>query len=294
MQINLSSCALCGKESELQLSHIIPKFVYRRFIKTAVGKLRSGLNPNVPVQDGEKHYMLCKECEELFSSYETQFASKIFIPYQDASQKRFVYDSWLQYFMISVSWRSLYLDLIDFVQHETGSVQSITSLVECEHIMRDFLLGKRFDTGIIENQIFFFDDVYRGSAELIKLNPHLNIRRGATSYTVIVDSNQAHYTFTNMMGILLFTLYGRREEETWTNTQVYDSGIIEAKQQVIRSHCADEILRVLEEVEKIRSSISEKQQEKINERYRMIEGKETDYPIFELFEKDKQIKEQDH
>ena len=58
MQINLSGCALCGAVTDLKLSHIIPKFVYRMLTKTGVGKLRGGMNPNIPMQDGEKHYML--------------------------------------------------------------------------------------------------------------------------------------------------------------------------------------------------------------------------------------------
>ncbi len=156
MQINLSSCALCGAVTDLQLSHIIPKFVFRMLTKTSVGKLRGGMNPNVPIQDGEKHYMLCKQCEELFSTYETEFATKIFYPFQEGTQKRFQYDEWLQKFIVSVSWRSLYLDLTDFVSNKIGSAYAISNLATCEQTMRNFLLGQRNDIGNIENHITVF------------------------------------------------------------------------------------------------------------------------------------------
>lgn len=290
MQINLSSCALCGAFTDLQLSHIIPKFVFRMLTKTSVGKLRGGINPNVPIQDGEKHYLLCKQCEELFSTYETEFATKIFYPFQEGTQKRFQYDEWLQKFIVSVSWRSLYLDLIDFVSNKIGSAHAISNLATCEQTMRNFLLGQRKDIGNIENHIFFFDDIDAATEEFVNLNPHLNIRRGAISYTTIIELNQAHYTYTNMAGIILFTLYGRQKSEEWANTQIFDSGTIEAKKQIIRSHCADELKQTLEEAKRIRSEISKKQQAKINERYKKIKDEEAHYPIFDFAEKDKKIK----
>lgn len=262
-------------------------------MRTGVGKLRNGINPNIPVQDGEKHYMLCKECEGLFSTCETEFATGIFHPFQEGTQKQFPYDTWLQRFIVSVSWRSLYLDLIDFVINKTGSAHTISNLAVCEQTMRDFLLGQRNDLGKIENHVFFFDEIDTASAEIIDLNPHLNTRRSAFSHTVVVESNQAHYTYTNMAGVVFFTLYGRQQYEQWTNTQVSDVGIIEAKNQIVKSHCWEEFFQTLERANKIRSGISKKQQEKINERYVKIKGDEASYPVFGFVEKDKKIRKLD-
>lgn len=289
--ISLSSCALCGSTSELILSHIIPKFVFRRLIKTSVGKLRSGENPNVTTQDGEKHKMLCYNCEQLFSGFEREFATNIFYPFQDRQQKSFKYGEWLQKFVVSVSWRSLYIDLIDFVSNHIGSIDAINRLVECEKIMREFLLGERSDVSFIENHIFFADEIDNASEEFIKLRPHMNLFRSATSYTTIIEANQAHYTYTNLTGILLFTLYGRLDDEEWTNTQVFPSGIIEGKKQIIRSHSADEIRQALEEAERIRAAISENQQKIINQRYEAVTGSTQHYPIFDLAEKDKKLRQ---
>lgn len=99
-------CALCRQSKELEISHIIPKFVIRYLKKTSVGAIRNTQNPNKVVQDGEKHYLLCGECEDLFSIYETKFANTFFYPYMKDNEKVFNYDSDIYYFLTSVSWRS--------------------------------------------------------------------------------------------------------------------------------------------------------------------------------------------
>ena len=53
----IGECALCREKKELQLSHIIPKFVGRYLKQTSIGNIRSQENPDKPVQDIEKHYI---------------------------------------------------------------------------------------------------------------------------------------------------------------------------------------------------------------------------------------------
>lgn len=78
---NLTKCALCGKETQLELSHTVPKMAVRTLKKTAIGNIRSTENPNKTIQDSEKLYILCGDCEDLFSEKETWFANKVFHPY---------------------------------------------------------------------------------------------------------------------------------------------------------------------------------------------------------------------
>ena len=101
---NLTKCALCGNEAELELSHTVPKMAVRTLKKTAIGNIRSTENPNKTIQDSEKLYMLCGDCEDLFSEKETWFASKIFHPYLKKEKTIFDYDENLAYFITSVSW----------------------------------------------------------------------------------------------------------------------------------------------------------------------------------------------
>lgn len=48
---NLTKCALCGNETELELSHTVPKMAIRTLKKTAIGNIRSTENPNKTIQD---------------------------------------------------------------------------------------------------------------------------------------------------------------------------------------------------------------------------------------------------
>ena len=59
--------------------------------------------------------------------------------------------------MTSVSWRSLYQDILDFVQNNVVGIDALECMISSEQILRDYLLKKRTDIGHIENHIFFFD-----------------------------------------------------------------------------------------------------------------------------------------
>ena len=101
-------CALCAKSSDLQVSHIIPSFVVRWFRESsATGHLRFAEAPNVRVQDCLKLRMLCKSCEQLFSSWEKNFSEKCFVPINDGRAERLQYEAWMLKFVTSISWRVL-------------------------------------------------------------------------------------------------------------------------------------------------------------------------------------------
>lgn len=153
-KIVYGQCALCRQNKELQLSHIVPRFVGRKMIKTALGNIRVTNEPNKVAQDIEKHYMLCHDCEELFSAKERWFASNIFNPWQDHKQREFSYDENLTYFIVSLSWRSLYLDLEEYFCDATFDKEILLIMLRAENIMRDYLLGKRQDVSDIQNHMF--------------------------------------------------------------------------------------------------------------------------------------------
>lgn len=72
------TCALCERPNVvLKQSHIIPKLVYRRIKKFADSRFRNYFDPRIIFQDGEKKYMLCGDCEEFFSGYETKFCGRL-------------------------------------------------------------------------------------------------------------------------------------------------------------------------------------------------------------------------
>ena len=68
-------CSLCEHDRDLQESHIIPKFVGKWLKKTsATGFLVNANHASKRVQDLITLNLLCRDCEERFSKFETYFA----------------------------------------------------------------------------------------------------------------------------------------------------------------------------------------------------------------------------
>ncbi|EEG87761.1 hypothetical protein PROPEN_00062 [Proteus penneri ATCC 35198] len=77
LNIKIGTCALCDSDNiELQLSHIIPKFVYDWLKETSITPfIRDIKNVNIRHQDGDKQYLLCNVCEKKLAVYENELAS---------------------------------------------------------------------------------------------------------------------------------------------------------------------------------------------------------------------------
>lgn len=260
----IGECALCKKRSELQLSHIIPKFVIRYLKKTSVGNIRSTEDPNKIVQDGEKLYLLCKECEKRFNVAETKFAKFIFYPYIKNDCRSFNYDKWLHYFMISLAWRNLYLDIVNFVREHDVELNDLQVLIDSEKITRDYLMGRRHDVDEIETHLFFFDDILSASKEIAKLNPHTFFRRGEGGYTFYSSLNETYVTISNLMGIVVIVIYKKGIDEKWVNTRIINGAeTILAKNQMITSIVSNEFIEWMKIIKSKEQELNKEQVEKI-------------------------------
>lgn len=210
--------------------------------------------------------MLCGDCEDLFSEKETWFANKIFHPYLKKEKTIFDYDENLAYFITSVNWRSLYLDILDFVENSVVGIDALECLIESEKIMNEFLREKRNDLGKIENHIFFFDDIKElsvGASNFADLKPHATFHRGIGSYTFCYEDEKTYGTLTNMMGVILVTLYHKGQREVWNNTEILNGvGRIEAKDQQIQSVFGNELIHIMETAKKASEAMSVAQQKK--------------------------------
>lgn len=289
-------CALCRKEADLELSHIVPKMVVRELKKTSVGQLRSTENPNGTVQDSEKHYMLCGECEDLFSEYETSFSKFMLHPYLRGEADTFSYDEKLFYFVTSVSWRSLYQDILDFVQNNVVGIDALECLISAEQIMRDYLLGKRTDIGNIENHIFFFDQVmsmsgFENGMSIEEARPNETIHRSISSYTVCYEELRTYVTFTNMMGIILLTFYSKGAEEQSSGTQIFNgAGTIVAKNQGLVSAVGNELSYLMQQAKEASENMSEAQKQKTIERLKKAGEDFLNSAAYKDWESDQNIK----
>lgn len=279
----LQRCALCDEPKELQLSHIVPKFIGRHLKETSIGNVRSGESGRI-VQDLEKHYMLCHNCEERFSVCEKWFANNVFYPWQKDNKDTFNYDNKLFYFLTSLSWRSLYLDILDFVENNVCSVDDLEILIKAEKIMKSFLLDKRTNIENIEHHIFFFERIQSISGqEMFSYYPHATIHRSVTSYTVSYK-NGTIFTISNLMGIIVITFYSKNCDEAWTNTQIYnDTGTLYAKNQKIRSIVGNEMNYWLELAKLQYEKMSDQEKEKIKQKIIDVGEDIKSYNIYQDF-----------
>jgi len=197
----MKRCALCNEIKELQLSHIIPKFVGRYLKNTSIEDIRITENPNDIIQDTEKYYLLCHDCEERFSKTEKYFADNVFYLFKNKNQKEFEYDKRLFYFITSLSWRSLYLDICEHVKNGDWNLDILETMIAAEKVMREFLLDNRKDIGNIEHHILFFCEIEQ--MNFSAPSPHATINRMENSYTAYCDKNI--FTISNLMGIIIVT-----------------------------------------------------------------------------------------
>ena len=104
----MCKCELCLQEKQLKRSHLISKLFFNFMKKNSpTGGIRDINIPNRRIQDGQKVPLLCHECEEKLSKYETFFSKNY---YNSLSFDKGVIDTnndHLRYFVLSLHWRSL-------------------------------------------------------------------------------------------------------------------------------------------------------------------------------------------
>ena len=74
-------CALCRRKRKLQYSHILPEFYYKRLYDPKHRFHVISINPNQKehyAQKGYREYLLCRECEQKLSRWETYSRGVIF------------------------------------------------------------------------------------------------------------------------------------------------------------------------------------------------------------------------
>ncbi|QDK36398.1 hypothetical protein [Bdellovibrio sp. NC01] len=206
-------CALCQESNVLEVSHIIPAFVVKwKKDTSATGFLRSGESPNRRVQDGAKIPLLCRQCEQLFSRWESEFAAKVFHPYvkeelsENAVAQLIVneieYDSWLLKFCLSLQWRGL----ISTYESEELPANQFEEIKKAISVWRDFLLGRRETTGEWRSYIFFLQNVAEGEGRLPAHAPvNINHYVLRASEITILDNPKKLIGYAKIGPILIYT-----------------------------------------------------------------------------------------
>lgn len=283
----MAICALCGKDTKLRDSHIVPKFIIKYLKNTSAGKIRNLAVPNRTVEDGEKHKLLCADCEERFSTCEKYFADTVFYPYKNEHADTFLYDEKLFYFLTSLAWRSLYLD----AQDESYPEEARQEMMRNVDGIRQYLLGKASIPANVENHLFFFDTVSGSSlAEEEHNHPNATVHRSITSYTVVSGDGQSILIFSNMLGIIAVMFIKKANYENWVGTTILnDSGTVVARNQQVKSIVGNEFTRMMQYSDEAFSGISEQQHQKIQTRLQDLGERIKDYAIFEDWKNDRNM-----
>lgn len=259
-------CALCTKERELKLSHRIPKAIGAIIKKDSFTKrLRSVHDPDTPLQDLDKEYMLCGECEQRFSTRETLFIQKVLRPFRNKRNTKLEYDYWLYYFIVSLSWRSLYHDSLDEKKFlENGfTKKQFDKLKLTESRMREYLLGNSKGVLYIENHLIFLDECtdIKGYGVI----PYSRFCNAAFGYVFGNNTSGTLYVFHILAGILVITVIQKDSTDKYKNTYVKNGKGKFNKEQNVKSKVIDsEVLGYVPgQLEQARIKFSEKEKSKL-------------------------------
>lgn len=251
-------CKLCGLNKELKESHIIPKFITDWIKKTSTtGFLRQAVNSNKRIQDGVKEYMLCSDCEIIFSKYEDYFSKKWFYPYTENKLKELDYNINLKKFIISVSWRILAHSLGDF---EINNPKIGKYAREAYNIWKDCLLGKRQDILEYKTHLFIFEYVISSTSNLPSKFQFYTLR--GIDGTIYYNQELIH-VYVKFPGFILFSTIHPTNPDGWVNTEIFDSGALITPQEIFYAGFGDFFKGRAELISK--NPVSYIQQRKLNE-----------------------------
>ena len=212
-------CALCAGSSDLQASHIIPGFVFDWLRETsATGHFRFSQSPNRRVQDGLKPRMLCRDCEQLFSSWEKKFSEECFVSINSGRARNVTYGPWMLKFATSVSWRVLR------VFAANGGLSGFPKHVEIQindalHEWAQFLLGHQPDPGPHE-QHMFLADVVEGSS-ISNMPPNISRYLARAIDIEVTHTQDSAISYAKMGKFVLFGFVGMKYPRRWKGTKLH-------------------------------------------------------------------------
>jgi hypothetical protein len=215
-------CALCGAESALLLSHIIPKFVFDWQKRTSPTYVRRTDNPNRRVQDGQKNRLLCEGCEEMLSKWEGEFAKNVFAPLheQDMPRPSFNYREWALKFVVSVSWR-----VLTYMEQSEGLISARPDRIPVAHealgTWKEFLLGKRPHPDRFEQHVLIGTNFARSMYGQMQLSPYINRYIDRSVDMDLAFGKQQMYVYTKMGRLILFGFVDVAHPQNWEGTKIH-------------------------------------------------------------------------
>ena len=279
----VGACELCGKQASLLQSHVLPAFVFK-WLKQA-GHIRYAGTPNRRSQDGVKKDWLCRECEDLFNSFETPFASRLFHPYDLSRSIRVRYGEWLPKFCASVAWRTLlYLkqdhQVTQFNERQVGLVD------DALRTWSRYLRGEYKHTGSFELHLLSFDEIAHATGEH-NFSPNINRYLTRAIDINAGSSNSVCFTYSKLGPIAVFGFIQSDYPQQWKGMKVSDrGGWFQPGNYTLPKQLMDFLNERASRTSKAMEKISATQQEKIAESLRANPDRFIQSGLFRAMQRD--------
>lgn len=285
----MNFCQLCKQNSELQTSHIVPSFLFNWLAETSsTGFLRSAEQPNRRIQDGWKLPLLCRNCEELLSKWETCFANMIFYRFINEYHRSHNYSEWLLRFCVSVSWR-----VLSYIVHNDQLKQFAETTTENVSISmnkwRNYLLNNQtFSAHELDHHLYFLEELSEANED-----DHVFTNRflQRTLDFDLISHEDEEFVYVKFPYFILIGFLGKQgKDQNWRGAEVLKKGEFNPYCYSMPGYFWAYIKEKCDRIVKVRQSYSEKQLSKIcrtmemnPEQYNASHTKKAFVKDFELF-----------
>ena len=267
--MSTSICSLCKEQKTLKKSHIIPKFVGAWIKKTSVtGRMRAGMTPNKRVQDLNKDYLFCGECEQIFSRFEKYFSEKIFKPFLNANNPIIEYNEYLRKFTVSILWRLL---IYFYPEVKWKNNKNKAAAENMETTWRNYLYS---DVNLIDDQLYML---------MLKMVPDAKPIEGTTldinwyfyrsTDGTIAQSDDESFVYVKIPGFAFFASLNNNPLQYFKNCHILNNGSFNFNTQDVELT----IFRFLYQRSRVAlspsSKMSQTQRERIKEDYEKYKDK---------------------
>lgn len=196
-------------------------------------------------QDLAKQYWLCGHCEDLFSSWENEFAAKVFFPFVDEDAHIAEYGPWLAKFCASVSWRTLTYIV---AKNQTMVVEEeyVRFRNKAEKRLRNFLLGTSSNLYENEQHLFPLDEIKYTT--IVNAPTHLNRYVLRTIAMDVIGNTNVNYIYTKLPKFIILGVIRDDTVNAMRSSRVaLRSGVIAPRQYVWPHGVGEYIMEKAEE-----------------------------------------------
>lgn len=229
--------------------------------------LRSSETIDRRAQDGLKHYLLCKPCEEMLNEWETRFASEVYHPWCNREAVTIPYGPWMLKFAVSVSWRTLtcYMDYSKGKVTHTDDARNL--IADALQTWRRFLFDKIPNPREYEQHMLLLG--YMADASQMPALP-ANFNRFLTRGThVNLAHSKGHplFIFTKMGKVTLLGFLGIKYHRQWVGTKLHVEGGHVGGDITVPSQFGDYLVERAECLQREYDTMSAKQKDRIGKTF---------------------------